>query len=977
MATSRRRTAKKDVGKNLGELESRVKKVERRPRASIGSFSITSDLIAPGSITIDKLDPALLALLQDIADNAGSAGDSSEYLVSGGEDGEGLVTGVVDSVISQYDFSTTSASGKNSIFWQPTEPTGGEYADGDLWYNTSPDPEDPNGLPQYLAYRYNEATGQWEEAKLGDAAFRFIDAGKISTGVLDAGIAIRVGTYPINTTSPVGKARVEITSSFPTSTAPNAPLFTGIRALKKTGAGQGDDAGGLTPLFSLDGESGSLFVGGSGNYLSYNSATDVLSITGKLTTGTGNESLVVGTDAGTTPYIGADGIRLGPNNWWYRPASISSSNGVIFQVGSPQASGPHVNKAIRVYKDGDVSITGAVNPTEGTVTGRLTVRVLESSLDDKFILGRDLQSLSGLSGDEFDGLTLNTYNYWVLSNTGKQTYLRVGNDTNYLKYDPTAGSGGLLSLSGQVAAGTGLFGNDVYTLNNVKRDGIFFNANNHWTLSRTEGSSILQVGSSGKYIKYDSAAGDFTVFGTTIQTAASGTRVELNSSGIFGYKGTATNPIFYIRTSDGKASFEGETNPTGGTVKGKLTIEGTTYAFGKDVMSTPARDGLFLNDNNYWVLSQTGNTATFKVGGDSKYLEWTGGQLNIRTDTLLIGDQTAATQAYADSAAGSAFSSINVLQKLNDSITGVSITSLGYIFSAGKTTYQSDTNGWFIGYNEPPFANPRTPVMYIGNSTNHVKWTGSALEIKGNITGSTFTGGTFRTGSTTDNRVEMIDDSEKDRIRFPLPKSPGGATLSPVESTPAQIRVLPTTAPEALFFRVLQISGATVSGFRPPPAISIVTGTGSTPSTESVVAIDTLSMNIRGPSTGVATKVSMAGSLTITQGTDFGFSSTTWPTINFGTSVSPPMSFTSTISGGLELNTLTFNSRTTISGVGDGTTANRVLGRDANGYLRWYASVSGSGGYSNATDGTTENKITYGGTAPTSGRTAGDIHIEF
>jgi hypothetical protein len=36
-----------------------------------------------------------------------------------------------------------------------------------------------------------------------------------------------------------------------------------------------------------------------------------------------------------------------------------------------------------------------------------------------------------------------------------------------------------------------------------------------------------------------------------------------------------------------------------------------------------------------------------------------------------------------------------------------------------------------------------------------------------------------------------------------------------------------------------------------------------------------------------------------------------------------------------------------------------------------------SGGYSNATDGTTTNKITYGGTAPTSGRTTGDIHIEF
>ena len=78
MATSRRRTAKSTLGQNLNDLDKRLKQVERRPRASVSAWSVTGDMLAPGSITLDKLDPALLALLQQTYSSGDATGDTAE-----------------------------------------------------------------------------------------------------------------------------------------------------------------------------------------------------------------------------------------------------------------------------------------------------------------------------------------------------------------------------------------------------------------------------------------------------------------------------------------------------------------------------------------------------------------------------------------------------------------------------------------------------------------------------------------------------------------------------------------------------------------------------------------------------------------------------------------------------------------------------------------------------------------------------------
>lgn len=666
MATSRRRTAKQSVGQNLNELETRIKKVERRSRGTIGSYSITSDLIAPGAITLDKLDPALLQLLQDSSNNAGSAGDSTEYLFSGDDVGDSLVTGIVDSVISQYDFSTTSASGKNSIYWQSTQPTGGTYTDGDLWFDTS---NDADGIPKYTPYRYNGATEAWEEAQLGDAAFRFLDVGKLTTGVLDAAIAIRVGTYPLNA-APVGKARLEITSSF------GSPAFTGIRVLKKTDSGQTETSGFSQPL-EINAETGRFFLGDSNKYIEYDPTTENINISGKLVAGSGSERLVIGVDATGN---GLDGIVLGPYNGWFRPASVTNGSDSIFKVGANKT-----NHAITVTKDGDVDVQGVVSPVGGVVKGVLTIRDIQGATN-RMLFGQDVES-------NRDGIKLDTYNLWTISNNGDSAEFKVGSSGKNLTY---SSSTGLLKLVG--------------------------------------GDIALSGGGSFK-------------------TGDGNTRVEMNSNGIFGY--TGGTKTFWIDALDGSSSFEGTTNPTGGTIKGKLKVVNAgatadTFALGRNVSGT--NDGLYFNAANYWFVNNSdGSTFGLRAGGSTasgNYIQYSGGTLTISGDINVVGGNAATTTQLANKLDSSSFTGVNILSAASTTMTdetanGISIgnnTVSGVVYpriaTASHLTYSSTGSGFFLGRDTAD----GVYKFFVGSSSKYMKWDGSGLNINGQLVGGTTVG---------------------------------------------------------------------------------------------------------------------------------------------------------------------------------------------------------------------------------------------
>lgn len=93
----------------------------------------------------------------------------------------GAVTGpsLSPDVNSTLSTIQTTADGKNSIYRQTTQPTGGSYVEGDLWFDT----DDGNKF-----YRYT--SGVWTGFTLGNSALASISANKITAGSLDASVIV-------------------------------------------------------------------------------------------------------------------------------------------------------------------------------------------------------------------------------------------------------------------------------------------------------------------------------------------------------------------------------------------------------------------------------------------------------------------------------------------------------------------------------------------------------------------------------------------------------------------------------------------------------------------------------------------------------------------------------------------------------------------------------------------------------------------
>jgi hypothetical protein len=78
-------------------------------------------------------------------------------------------------------FVQASANGKNTIYRQPDEPTGGTYRTGDIWFDT----DDDN---KFYRYKEDPNTPGWVGFTLGDNALDSISANKITAGTIDASV---------------------------------------------------------------------------------------------------------------------------------------------------------------------------------------------------------------------------------------------------------------------------------------------------------------------------------------------------------------------------------------------------------------------------------------------------------------------------------------------------------------------------------------------------------------------------------------------------------------------------------------------------------------------------------------------------------------------------------------------------------------------------------------------------------------------
>ena len=140
MASNIRRS-KRTFSQRFLAAENQVIALARNPSPrNIGARTITSDMIAPGAI-----------------------------------DARNFTAGLNNNLA----FIQASANGKNTIYRQPNEPSGGIYRTGDIWFDT----DDDN---KFYRYREDPNTPGWVGFTLGDNALDSISANKITAGTIDA-----------------------------------------------------------------------------------------------------------------------------------------------------------------------------------------------------------------------------------------------------------------------------------------------------------------------------------------------------------------------------------------------------------------------------------------------------------------------------------------------------------------------------------------------------------------------------------------------------------------------------------------------------------------------------------------------------------------------------------------------------------------------------------------------------------------------
>jgi hypothetical protein len=141
------------------------------------------------------------------------------------------------------------------------------------------------------------------------------------------------------------------------------------------------------------------------------------------------------------------------------------------------------------------------------------------------------------------------------------------------------------------------------------------------------------------------------------------------------------------------------------------------------------RDGIYINSNNYWTLNNDGSNVNFRIGDTStNFVNWNGSTLTIAGNITVTGGNAATNDSVT-----TAIANISVRQRLNGEMTGVTVTSLGEIYSLNKTSFADTDNGWYLGWVDP--ISNRTPAFNIGDGSKFVKWDGSQLLINGKVLG--------------------------------------------------------------------------------------------------------------------------------------------------------------------------------------------------------------------------------------------------
>jgi len=181
-----RRRRRKSIGKVIVDVERRVRRVEKRPGATrLKRNVVTGEKIQYRAIPTKAIQPdAITANEAEFGVPVVSTTEPTDYLKSGT-----IWFDPTDGATAVYDFDNStfvpitdanaqaSADGKNTIYRQTSQPTGGTYVTGDTWF----DSDDNNKI-----YRYDGTS--WVGLQLGGNGLANINANSINTGTLNAAL---------------------------------------------------------------------------------------------------------------------------------------------------------------------------------------------------------------------------------------------------------------------------------------------------------------------------------------------------------------------------------------------------------------------------------------------------------------------------------------------------------------------------------------------------------------------------------------------------------------------------------------------------------------------------------------------------------------------------------------------------------------------------------------------------------------------
>ncbi len=188
MASRRRR--RKTIGKVVSDVERRLRVAEKRPGAKrikrnvVTAEKIQYRAIVAKNVATDGITPNEVSFGTTVV----SGTEPTEYLKEGttwvvpGTGAAKVYDPATDDFVDLSAIDSTaraSADGKNTIYRQNAQPTGGTYVTGDTWF----DEDDGNKL-----YRYDGTT--WVAFTLGNSALASISATKILAGSLDANVIV-------------------------------------------------------------------------------------------------------------------------------------------------------------------------------------------------------------------------------------------------------------------------------------------------------------------------------------------------------------------------------------------------------------------------------------------------------------------------------------------------------------------------------------------------------------------------------------------------------------------------------------------------------------------------------------------------------------------------------------------------------------------------------------------------------------------